>query len=126
VTHGRAAQRAATAPGVDANAAIPRAPQECGRVPAPAFLPHLSSALVAAPVTARFLARRLPPPRVHTHGAILVTCNRDDFFALRPEGEYPGIVILIRHRTRPAEIAGRQALLAGASAQGLANNVNFA
>lgn len=62
----------------------------------------------------------------HTHGAILVTCNRDDFLALRPEGEHPGIVILIRRRTRPAEIAGLQALLAGAGAQGLANNVNFA
>jgi predicted nuclease of predicted toxin-antitoxin system len=60
------------------------------------------------------------------HRAILITCNRDDFLALRPEGEHPGIVILIRRRTRPAEIAGMQKLLAGAGEQGLANNVNFA
>lgn len=60
------------------------------------------------------------------HGAILVTCNRDDFLALRPEGEHPGIVILIRRRTRQAEIAGMQALLANAGEQGLANNINFA
>ena len=71
-----------------------------------------------------------PDPAVlahaHTHGAILITCNRDDFLALRPDGEHPGIVILIRRRTRPAEIAGMQTLLAGAGEQGLANNVNFA
>ena len=62
----------------------------------------------------------------HNHGAILVTCNRDDFVALRPPGEYPGIVILVRRRTRHAEIAGMQTLLAGAGEQGLANNINFA
>jgi len=27
------------------------------------------------------------------HDAILVTCNRNDFLALRPEGEYPGVVV---------------------------------
>lgn len=62
----------------------------------------------------------------HAHGAILVTCNRDDFLELRPEGEHPGIVILIRRRTRQAEIAGMQRLLAGADSQGLSNNINFA
>lgn len=62
----------------------------------------------------------------HTHGAILVTCNRDDFLTLRPEGEHPGIVILIRRRTRQAEIAGMQILLAKAGEQGLVNNINFA
>ena len=73
-----------------------------------------------------------PDPAVlvhaHAHGAIFVTCNRDDFLALRPEGEHPGIVILIRRRTRQAEIAGMQALLAGAGAdgQGLVNNLTFA
>lgn len=60
------------------------------------------------------------------HGAILVTCNRDDFLALMPDGAHPGIVILIRRRTRQAEIAGMQKLLTGAGFQGLANNVNFA
>ena len=60
------------------------------------------------------------------HGAILVTCNRDDFLALRPDTEHRGIVILIRRRTRQAEIAGMQSLIAGAGDQGLANNINFA
>jgi predicted nuclease of predicted toxin-antitoxin system len=62
----------------------------------------------------------------HAHGAILVTCNRDDFAALQPQGEHPGIVILVRRRTRQAEIAGMQTLLARAGEQGLANNINFA
>lgn len=62
----------------------------------------------------------------HAHDAILVTCNRDDFLALRPEGHHPGIVILIRRRTRQAEIAGMQRLLDRAGEQGLASNINFA
>ena len=62
----------------------------------------------------------------HAHRLILVTCNRDDFIALRPTGEHPGVVILIRRRTRQAEIAGLQMLLAGAGEPGLANNINFA
>lgn len=62
----------------------------------------------------------------HGRGAILVTCNRDDFLALRPPGEHPGLIILIRRRTRQAEIAGLQALLESAGPQGLANNLNFA
>lgn len=62
----------------------------------------------------------------HSHGAILVICNRDDFLELRPEGKHPGIVILIRRRSRQAEIAGMQRLLASAGVEGLINNVNFA
>lgn len=62
----------------------------------------------------------------YARGAIFITCNRDDYLALRPEGEHPGIIILIRRRSRTAEIAGMQALLAGAGEQGVANNVNFA
>jgi predicted nuclease of predicted toxin-antitoxin system len=61
-----------------------------------------------------------------THDAILVTCNRDDFLTLRPEGEHPGIIVLIRRRTRQAEIAGMQMLIANAGQQGIANNINFA
>jgi hypothetical protein len=59
-------------------------------------------------------------------GAVFVSCNRDDVVALRPGGEHPGIVILVRRRTRQAEIAAMQKLLAGAGEQGLANNINFA
>ena len=60
------------------------------------------------------------------HDTILVTCNRNDFLALRPERNHPGIVLLIRRRTRQAEIAGMQELLDSAGEQGLANNINFA
>jgi predicted nuclease of predicted toxin-antitoxin system len=62
----------------------------------------------------------------HKQGAILVTCNRDDFVALQPQGKHPGIVVLIRRRTRQAEIAGLQALLDNSVGQGLENNLNFA
>ena len=61
-----------------------------------------------------------------THGAVFVSCNRNDVLALRPEGEHPGIVILVRRRTRQAEIAAIQKLLTGAGEQGLRNNINFA
>ena len=60
------------------------------------------------------------------HDAILISCNRKDFLALRPEGTHPGIVVLIRRRTRQAEIAAMQKLLADAGEQGLANSINFA
>ena len=59
-------------------------------------------------------------------GAILVSCNRRDFLTLRPEVLHPGIVIVVRRRTRQAEIAAMQKLLTGAGEQGLANNINFA
>jgi predicted nuclease of predicted toxin-antitoxin system len=58
--------------------------------------------------------------------SILVSCNRRDFLALRPEGEHPGIVVLVRRRTRQAEIAAMQKLLTAAGERGLANNINFA
>lgn len=60
------------------------------------------------------------------HGAVFVSCNRKDVLALHPEGEHPGIVILVRRRTRQAEIAAMQKLLSGAGGQGLSNNINFA
>jgi predicted nuclease of predicted toxin-antitoxin system len=62
----------------------------------------------------------------NTRGAILITCNRDDFIALAKRQAHVGIVILIRRRTRQSEIAGMQRLLAGAGEQGLTNNINFA
>jgi len=60
------------------------------------------------------------------HGAVFVSCNRNDVLALRPVGEHPGVVILVRRRTRQAEIAAMQKLLIGAGEEGLANNINFA
>lgn len=60
------------------------------------------------------------------HGAVFVSCNRNDVVGLHTTGEHPGIVILVRRRTRQAEIASMQKLLTGAGQQGLANNINFA
>ena len=60
------------------------------------------------------------------HGAVFVSCNRNDVLTLRPEGDHPGVVILVRRRTRQAEIAAMRKLVTGAGEQGLANNINFA
>jgi predicted nuclease of predicted toxin-antitoxin system len=60
------------------------------------------------------------------HEAILVSCSRNDFLALGSEGVHPGIIVLIRRRTRQAEIAAMQQLLTRAGEQGLASNINFA
>jgi predicted nuclease of predicted toxin-antitoxin system len=77
----------------------------------------------ALPTTATD-AEALASAQAHT--AILVSCNRNAFIALGPEGAHPGIIILIRRRTRQAEIAALRKLLASAGEQGLANNINFA
>ena len=61
-----------------------------------------------------------------THDTVFVSCNRNDVLALRPEGQHPGIIILVRRRTRQAEIAAMQKLLTGAGKQGSGNNINFA
>jgi len=62
-----------------------------------------------------------------THGLIMVTCNRDDFLALAAEHqEHPGLVILIRRRTRQAECGKMLTLLQRAGESGLRGNVNFA
>ena len=41
---------------------------------------------------------------VRTQEAILVTCNRDDFLALAAREPHPGIIILIRRRSRTAQV----------------------
>lgn len=62
-----------------------------------------------------------------THGLITVTCNRGDFLALANEHPaHPGLVILIRRRTRQAECAKMLNLLKRAGETGLRRNVNFA
>ena len=60
------------------------------------------------------------------HGLILVTCNRDDFVALGSERPHPGIVIVIRRRSRAQERAALLRLLEGATETGLASNINVA
>ncbi len=58
---------------------------------------------------------------------IMVSCNRAHFIALALKAQiHPGLIILIRRRTRQAEAARLLDLLANAGEQGLANNINFA
>ena len=59
---------------------------------------------------------------------ILISCNRDHFLTLsRQTRDHPGLIILIRRRTRHSECAHSiGAALQHAGEQGLRNNVNFA
>ena len=58
---------------------------------------------------------------------ILISCNRDHFLALtRRTQDHPGLIILIRRRTRQSECAHLSVLLQRAGEEGLRNNVNFA
>lgn len=57
---------------------------------------------------------------------ILVTCNRDDYVRPARERTHPGMVIVIRRRTRAAECAALLTLLRGAGEEGLDGTVNFA
>ena len=58
--------------------------------------------------------------------AILVTCNRDDFLQLAEEKPHPGIIIVIRRKSRAQERASLFRLLSSAGEAGLSGNINFA
>ena len=62
----------------------------------------------------------------HTHNALLVTCNRDDFLLLAKTNPHAGIIVLIRRQTRIAECGSFLRLLQSAEEAGLRNNINFA
>ena len=62
----------------------------------------------------------------HEHGLLLVTCNRDDFLGLIGQQPNPGLIILIRRRTRQAESAHLLTLISRSGEQGLLGGVNFA
>lgn len=57
---------------------------------------------------------------------VLITCNRDDFLALSSRTNHPGIIILIRRRSRALERAALVKLLDRAGETGIRENVNFA
>jgi predicted nuclease of predicted toxin-antitoxin system len=57
---------------------------------------------------------------------IMITCNRDDFFALGQSQPHHGIIVVVRRKSRTAERAALVRLLENAGEQGLANNINFA
>lgn len=62
-----------------------------------------------------------------SRGLILISCNRDHFLMLaRQTPDHPGMIILVRRRTRQSEGAHLRVLLQRAGEQGLRNNVNFA
>jgi hypothetical protein len=57
---------------------------------------------------------------------LMLICNRDDFLELAARHSHPGLIILIRRRTRHAECAHLLALLTRAGESGLNGNINFA
>jgi predicted nuclease of predicted toxin-antitoxin system len=61
-----------------------------------------------------------------TNSMYMVTCNRDDFLPLAAQQSHPGLIILIRRRTRQAECAHLLALIDRAGETGLNGNINFA
>ena len=62
-----------------------------------------------------------------SQGLILISSNRNHFLRLaRQTRDHPGLIILIRRRTRHSECAHLSVLLQRAGEKGLRNNVNFA
>jgi predicted nuclease of predicted toxin-antitoxin system len=82
----------------------------------------------ALPITA-------PDEEVFRHaqadGRLIISCNRAHFLALAEQAvqtpqSFPGLIVLIRRRSRQAECAHLLQLLHRAGETGLANNINFA
>ncbi len=59
-------------------------------------------------------------------GALLITCNRDDFLAAAGRVPHHGIIILIRRKSRAQERAALVRLVDSAGKPGLRDNINFA
>jgi hypothetical protein len=60
-------------------------------------------------------------------GRVVISCNRAHYLALAlAASEYPGLIVLVRRRTRQAECAAVLGLLQRAGETGLCNNINFA
>ena len=57
---------------------------------------------------------------------VMLTCNRQDFLQLASSRQHEGLVVLVRRRSRQAEIAALLRLLRKAGETGLRHNVNFA
>jgi predicted nuclease of predicted toxin-antitoxin system len=60
------------------------------------------------------------------NGLILITCYRDDFLSLAAERSNPGIVFLVRRRSRHVECGHLLTFLKRAGASGMTRNINFA
>jgi len=76
------------------------------------------------------LPRTTADPAVLEHatrnGMVLITCNRKDFLALAQTRVHRGVIILIRRKTRHAELAKLLSLVRRAGEEGLDGNLNFA
>lgn len=59
-------------------------------------------------------------------GLFVLTCNRDDFLELAGHHPNPGLIVLVRRRSRQAECGKLLTLLRDAGEDGIAGNVNFA
>lgn len=57
---------------------------------------------------------------------LMLTCNRDDFLTLAATQPNPGLIILIRRKSRQSECAHLLMLLDRAGTLGLQGNINFA
>jgi predicted nuclease of predicted toxin-antitoxin system len=61
------------------------------------------------------------------HELVVITCNRNHFLALAGETDtHPGLIVLIRRRTRHMECARLHMLMVRAGDDGIAGNINFA
>ena len=76
------------------------------------------------------LAITTPDPAVfdhaQTHQQVMLTCNRRDFLQLASDRQHAGLIILIRRRSRQAEIGALVRLLRRAGETGILRNINFA
>jgi predicted nuclease of predicted toxin-antitoxin system len=61
-----------------------------------------------------------------SNGWITITCNRKDFLPLAASGPHPGLIVLIRRRTRQSECGHLLRLIRMAGETGLGGNVNYA
>jgi predicted nuclease of predicted toxin-antitoxin system len=62
----------------------------------------------------------------YEHGALLMTCNRDDFLKLADTQPHHGLIVVIRRKSRARERASLLRLLERAGEVGLHGNINFA
>jgi hypothetical protein len=61
------------------------------------------------------------------HRLMIVTCNRNHFLALaNNQVGHPGLIVLIRRKTRQIEWARLRQLLSLAGEAGIIGNINFA
>ena len=61
-----------------------------------------------------------------TNQQVMLTCNRQDFLQLAASREHAGLIVLVRRRSRQAEIAALLRLLRSAGDPGIQHNINFA